>query len=685
MKRILICVCGILTLSGATCLDIFQPTKEQREAALRQFKSAEELRTYFAEQAIAVNQQGTNRSGFFFDMLPLSPSPNASEGATSGDQAGGGSGNGFSGTNLQEAGVDESDMVKAGNGYFYLLKGDSVRVVKAQPADDLQQVASVKMTGTPDSLYLYGHKLIVLSQSWKWWWGGWEDGPVPLGGNGSTSSSGTATVRAAAEDAVEPVPPMPDAPLIAPPAQDVMPIDEDDTSKTTVTIIDVTTPEAPVIEATLTFDGNLASSRMVANKLHLVITVTPELPVNPTPLAISTQTLEKWIPDYTIADSDGTTTGGDIVDWQDCYYPLNADGYGTTMVITVDVNNPSDKFESVAIVADAGTIYASTEAMYVTDTSYDMNGYWREDTAVHKFNLGTQGAEYVGSALVPGHLLNQYSLGEKDGYLRMASTINTYGPTTSSVSNAVYVLDKTATEGKLNIVGRIEDIAPGERLYSARFVGDRGFLVTFKQVDPLFTLDLSKPDDPKRIGELKVPGYSEYIHILDENHLLTIGRDVWEMENTALNMGVQLSVFDVTDFANPTLLHKEVIGSRGTYSEAAGNPKAFNYYAPKNVLAFPITIYDSPVPQSPFAYGEQTFQGVLFYQVTVADGFTELGHISTQLTSNQDGSEWWSYSQYARGIIATDSDEVYAVTDQLVKSAPLATPTNVTDTLVLPE
>ena len=134
-------------------------------------------------------------------------------------------------------------------------------------------------------------------------------------------------------------------------------------------------------------------------------------------------------------------------------------------------------------------------------------------------------------------------------------------------------------DGELVIFGRLEGIAPGEQIYSARFIGSRGFLVTFKKVDPLFTFDLTDPADPQVVGELKVPGYSDYIHPLGENHLLTIGKYAVEDGDMVWYQGVQISVFDVTDFADPVQVDVEIVGDRGTESEALENPHAFNYFA----------------------------------------------------------------------------------------------------------
>jgi uncharacterized secreted protein with C-terminal beta-propeller domain len=751
MRRLMpvIPVLGLLMLTGATCnVTPSDPTTPQkREAALRPFQSAEEMRAYFADQAVArVTANGSYGGGLGWDSLVTGtvtdtsgtggatpPTPGAPE-ATNGS----GSDDRFSTTNIQEAGVDEGDVVKNDGNYIYLLKGNTVRIVKAVPPDALQQVASVDLPQTADSLYLYGDKLIALSHSWGYW-GYWGIGvltanaqtqttPVKVAevdtGSGSSGDAVSDDSSASSPSVIAPTPP--DA--VAPPAGDATSPPEDATSvnQTTVTILNVADPSAPAAVATLTFDGDLNSSRLIQNKLHLVLTTMPPLPANPTPDAIRAEPLDAWLPNYEIAMPDGTSTTGKTVTWESFYYPANPDGYGITMVITVDVDNPNADFKPVALSADAGTIYASTSSLYVTDTNYDytlMSS--REDTIVHKFDLTGETARYVASGLVPGRLLNQYSLGENNGYLRMASSIQNYsGPiimplpmaggtgsaaggsataSSGSVStiaqaattqtqngNAVYVLHEGATAGQLDIVGRIEGIAAGEQLYSARFIGDRGFLVTFKKVDPLFTIDLSDPTNPKLAGELKVPGYSEYIHLMDENHLLTIGKDAvdaatgGDFGDFAWYQGVLLSIFDVTDLANPQLLHKEVIGTRGTDSEAATNPKAFNYFKAKDALAIPIDLYEGQTTGP--EYGTHTFTGVYVYNVTVGNGFSLLGRISTTDVSSPSWGDmpyWYSYDLYTRGIFM--GDNVYAVTDSVVRAAPIAAPSNATGTLTLLE
>jgi hypothetical protein len=269
---------------------------------------------------------------------------------------------------------------------------------------------------------------------------------------------------------------------------------------------------------------------------------------------------------------------------------------------------------------------------------------------------------------VPGRLLNRFSLGEKDGYLRTATTISAswVGGVETPSQNGIYVLGQDGD--KLSVMGKIEGIAPGERIYAARFIGPRGFLVTFRQVDPLYTLDLSDPTAPRVVGELKVPGYSDYIHPLGDNHLLTIGKDAVETgENAGLYQGVQISVFDVTDFANPQRVDVEIIGDRGTESEALSDPHAFNYFAPAEMLVVPMTIAEGAAPDSAWSYGEWAFSGFCMFGVTPEGGIEPVARVSSPSASASESlyASWWG-----RGVFM--GDHVYVVTRSEVQALPLA-------------
>ena len=637
-----------MMLSGSTC--IWPNVSEDRPAALKSFSSEQELRDYFVEQATA-QQNGYTRAdglGSFWDMVfDMAPTAVSNEADTTGSTS---ETNVYSTTNIQEAGVDESDVVKNDGQYIYRLAGNRVYIVQATPVSELSEIARIELQETGQALYLQGNRLVVLSQKYAYGYGDVAIASVEV----DTATNSTEPVTVTDDTTVTTT-------------ADPQTTDSADSNfwsgkaQTTVTVIDVSDPAQPATEATLKLEGTLASSRMIGSKLHVVLSTWPTIAI---PLANTTAS--DWIPDYELTTADGQDTIGDMAGWQAFYRPEAADGYTITTVVTLDVDHPTDPFASTAITANAGTIYASTEALYITDTDYGYDSpTLRSETIIHKLAFTDVGTDYIASGKVPGRILNSYSLGEYNGYLRIATTEDDWGWMNEGSSlNNVYVLSPNGIS--LEVVGKVEKLAPGETIYAARFIGTRGFLVTFKRIDPLFVLDMSEPTNPTVAGELKVPGYSDHLQLMDDNHLLTIGKDVQDAGDFAWVQGVQLSIFDISDASNPTLLHKQIIGGRGTTSEANYEPKAFNYFKERDALALPIDLYSEGTTGA--EYGTHEFTGLYVYHVTVEDGFSLLGRISTREETSLN-CWWWYWSGATRSVFI--NDHVYSVTDRGVKSAPL--------------
>lgn len=206
-------------------------------------------------------------------------------------------------------------------------------------------------------------------------------------------------------------------------------------------------------------------------------------------------------------------------------------------------------------------------------------------TIIHKISIDEDKIEYVAKGTVPGRLLNQFSMDESGDRFRVATTVEYYIQNQGTVrTNAVYILDE-----QLNIVGGLDDIAPDESIFSAKFIGDRLYLVTFQQIDPFFVIDLSA-DTPKILGELKIPGFSNYLHPYDEEHIIGIGRDTKEIENGRVQqLGIKIALFNVADVNNPKVADDIIVGDSSTQSEALHNHKAFFFDKTKGVLSIPIT------------------------------------------------------------------------------------------------
>ena len=318
-------------------------------------------------------------------------------------------------------------------------------------------------------------------------------------------------------------------------------------------------------------------------------------------------------------------------------------------------------------------------------------------THVHKFEFTTDAKfpNYVASGTVVGNVKNQFSMDEKDGKLRIATTesrqyVTTDGkyvqadssppgngtppPVRPATVNHLFVLGQDGPW--LDQIGDVGELAPNEQIYSVRFVGDRGYVVTFRQVDPLFVVDLTSPTQPNLLAALKIPGFSEYMHPLDANHLLTIGRDA---STSGQVRGLQLKIFDVTDGANPIVKHEHTYTGYGQ-SEAQYDHKAFTYFAEKNLLAFPYYAYDAGGPDGMMSTLE-------LFKVDLANGFDKLGSIdhTPLVQTNPDGYyggyyqpavrrgvflENFVYSISYGGVVVKDANDLNAAGSQLALPSP---------------
>jgi hypothetical protein len=372
------------------------------------------------------------------------------------------------------------------------------------------------------------------------------------------------------------------------------------------------------------------------------------------------------------------------------------DGAAFTTVLSLDMANASAPTKGVTVISRPGAVFSSADALYMA-VPHAQNSYYGgwydgqsepEVSTIHKFSLGASAlaTNYTGSGIVKGRVLNQFAMDEKDGKLRIATTTGHLPD--PKAENTLSILEDQA--GKLSVIGQIDHIAPAEDIRSVRFDGDRGYMVTFKKTDPLFVFDLSNPYAPKTLGELKIPGFSVYMHLMDATHLLTIGYDAADQGDFAFFTGVILQVFDVTNPAAPTLAHKETIGTRGSSSEALADHLAFNYFAPKNLLAIPMTVCEGGDGNG--NYGSQmTFSGLMVYDVTTAAGFSLKGKVAHPNTTTTDGSSQYSYdnagcsnwwanatSEVKRSIVM--DDYVFSVSSRRIKVNALgALGTDVTD------
>jgi hypothetical protein len=350
-------------------------------------------------------------------------------------------------------------------------------------------------------------------------------------------------------------------------------------------------------------------------------------------------------------------------------------GYAFTTVLSIDLSRQSPP-SLATIFSRAGAVYASGQSLYVAVRQQQQpRQQWffgwdnqSELTTVHKFRLEQATARFVASGAVKGRVLNQFAMDEQNGNLRIASTSGRLP--SPDVHSTLSVLGQS--EGPrpvLDRVGVVDKLAPGEDIRSVRFDGDRGYVVTFKKTDPLFVFDLSNPRAPKVQAELKIPGFSTYIHRMDDRHLLTIGYDAADQGGFAFFTGVLLQIFDVTDPKAPRLAHKYTIGTRGSSSEALTNHLAFTYFAPKNLLLLPMTICEEAGPS--IFQSRPTFSGLLAFDATTTGGFDEHGRVSFTQGPEVTCGNWWTQasSQVRRSIVM--DDYVFSITNRVMKASSL--------------
>ncbi len=444
---------------------------------------------------------------------------------------------------------------------------------------------------------------------------------------------------------------------------------------TFVKVYDVKDREDPRLVRTVEYEGSYSASRRIEDAIHVVLTTYPyhayEKKIRP----------EDIIPDFRdVEPGDGQEEFTPACDWRDVEY-INAECFSSFLsVLSLSMDGNAGDLSKRVIAGQSEEVYVSTENLYVAsmDWSYPQLGTFVEgptesSTTIYKFGFDGASTRFLVAAAVPGTVLNQFSMDEADGYFRIATTSGHMSREGSDSSNNVYVLDPD-----MEITGRLEGLAQGESIYSARFMGDRAYLVTFKKVDPLFVLDLSDPASPRVLGALKIPGYSDYLHPYDENHIIGLGKDTVAAESAggdfAWYQGIKMAIFDVTDVANPREMYKTVIGDRGTDSYALQDHKAFLFDREKNLLVLPVLLAELTPEQktSPDRqdsdYGEPTFQGAYVYDVSLGGGFYLKGRIThADSASELAETDYYYGSSEAVKRSLYIGDSLYTVSDAKVK------------------
>ncbi len=515
-------------------------------------------------------------------------------------------------TNSQVQGVDEADIVKTDGRYLYLALNGALRIVATKPPN---LVSTIKLPGIARELLVQGDRAAVFV------------------------SHGTARRQRCTYGY--------DCTISG------------DGRPASLFIYDIKDRKRPILVRWLEFSSSLVAARSIGSTVHAVVTAAatnpperystwpefmPRCGVSESLVELQLRLLERkneelirrapqWhLPALRDNGVDQPLCEG--------LFTTSADQKSAfTTVVSVDISEDQTPVRSATIRSNPGPVYVAPKSVYMA-TSRDPEPSSTAGTQLHRFEIGERVdlTRYLGSGVIPGRVLNQLSMDEWRGNLRVASTVGRVP--SRNVENVLSILSPTSS-GNLDRVGAVQHLAPGEDIRSVKFDGPRAYVVTFKKTDPLFVLDLERPEAPRLLGELKIPGFSTYMHRIDPTHLFSIGFEANDRGNFALFDGVALQLFDVSDPVRPRLLHKELIGTRGTSSEAATDHLAFNYFPEKNLVGVPMTICEG---------GGQgrvgravTFSGLLVYRVSTEEGFRRLGGISHG-TSGQSCGTWWSRS-----------------------------------------
>ena len=530
----------------------------------------------------------------------------------------------YSTTNVQEAGVDEPDIVKT----------DGKRIVAvAQARVHLVGLDGGKMTlrkTLPETMvrnvFLSGDRVLVFS--------------------GQTAQSSEPGLRWAGQQAV-------------------------------LTMYDISDLSDPQLIAKLTIDGNVLDARLVGTQVRVVTISSPDVSA-PAPVyapdggitekskeelraAVASTHVDDWIPTYALQDgAGGEVSKGRLVECANLAHPETFSGLDTVAVSAFDMGSALQSRQTVGLIAGGQQIYATDTSTYVSTTDWTRDGSAAK-TSLHKFVTASSGAStYQGSGEIPGTLLNQYAMSEYDGVLRVASTVSERrGWTNPRQLTQGVVTTLQEQDGALRQLGQVGGLGQqdNESIKAVRFIEDRGYVVTFRSTDPLYVLDLRNAAAPKVVGELKIPGYSGYLHPIGENLLLGVGQSGLDSgiapspTTRRSQVGVQFSLFDISDPAAPRRIDTQTYG--GGAAAAEFDPKAFLYWEPRNLIIAPTNLHGD-------YRGKGAFSGLVLLRAD-ADGLKELGRLATSK----------AYGTVNRSLVIGDT--VYMLTDHALQANSLDT------------
>jgi inhibitor of cysteine peptidase len=573
----------------------------------------ENLASYFEE---IIEEEKEARGWFGGLKESLSAGEDKATESGSADKSGGGGD--VSETNVQVQGVDEADIVKTDGKSIFQAEHDKVRIIQAVPGTQMKVLSTIRYDGnfSPYQLFLQDEQLVVIGHQYNEIYKPYED---------------------VAKDK-----------LIAPMMQ-----------ATAIIVYDVKNPAEPKQIREVKVEGSYVSARKVENLVYLVTQHYPDYWLLKENRKIDIR------PKFSDTAYDSKERS---INYDDIHYFPESRQPNYTMIAALDLDQPKKEVAMTTYLGSGNQLYMSKENLYLAVENYgDMDmkdrGVVAPDTDVHKFAINGMDVKYHSSATVQGTVLNQFSMDEHEGYFRLVTTKGYAWDEKRPSSNQLFILD-----GNLKEAGKIEELARGERIYSARFMGDRIYMVTFKETDPLFVFDASDPANPKVLGELKIPGFSNYLHPYDENHIIGFGQDTkivaekGASQPSILTDGVKISLFDVSDMSNPKEKFTEVIGGRGTYSPLNHDHKALLFNKEKDIFAFPISVYRNSEKDE----YEQIFeyQGAYIYDIDPETGI----HLKSKVTHINGDMPYYEEWEHQIQRLLYIGDTLYALSADKITS-----------------
>jgi len=477
-------------------------------------------------------------------------------------------------TNNQVENVDEGDIVKVNDNYIYYKTNKKLVIIDAKEASQSQKVGEINFEEEefyPEQIYVNNNKLIIIARIYF-------------------SAIGNITYH------------------------DVI-LSEDTTF---LLVYDISNKAEPKQIRKIEIEGNCISSRMIGNSIYFATNksiYSSEIKNSEIEALDETKYMPKYS-DSLISEEQKCIAYDNIY----CFENIETTNYLILGAINLE---SQEEVKLQTFLGGGNFIYCSEENMYIAKSKreYTENHELKSSsTHILKFALHNGNITFSAEANIEGVINNQFSMDENGEYFRIATTSGLLWETTQETSNNLFILNE-----KLELVGKVTGFGVSEKIYSVRYVGTKAYVVTFKQTDPLFVIDLTEPTNPTILGELKIPGYSTYLHPYDETHIIGFGYDTKEDGTRITTNGLKMVMFDVSDLNNPKELFKVEIGDQYTSSELTYNHKALLYSKEKNILAFPLNTYQKG--------GSYTRAAI--YQVDLENGFILKGEISHEYTNNQ--------------------------------------------------